>query len=1052
MCKDISNKTPYFAPLVILCLVVFSFSSIYACIGQYGQIPPVLSYPSDPTKIPQDIDMVGENTLVILIDFENCAGTMPQDSWNKILLTTNTPGKSMRDYYLEVSNSNVSLVGAQENSGISNNGVVGWYRMPFNHPYTTYGSDWASTTGESLPGMPLMNPSCRTWALSRQLAYLACKKADSNVNYAQFNHEHQGSGSPPVLGWVYAHIIIIVAGYEGSFYGAPGPYTWRHHWYMPGDGYVSNDQCSCFPYYAYMCVGGSVLGYGYSLIGEKTPTGNLIGQGLISHELGHDFGLPDLYDTDTINGYGDGVGEWCLMAGGDWLGTPYATKPAHFSAWCKIDRGWVLPTVVQNTKLTNIQIPAIESVPVIYKLIPYNLPNCRQYFLVENRQLKKFDAAIKGTGLLIYHCDDSMIGLYRSSNKINSRVGYTNNYHYGVDVECQDGFPANETNRDDLDTVYPYNRGDAGDPWDGSPDFDTNSTPNSSVYYSSKSYVAVKNISMNNGIITATIWTLPPGVTFAASPSSINFGSVNVGSFKTDSTIISNNGTSTLSISSVVSDNLEFDVTPTSADIEPDSSKKFYITFNPSSAGSKTGNIEFTHNASSSPDTVMVSGTGIASGVSGWAQKESMPHPPDLKSNKNVKDGGALTSERGRIYAFPGNKSWQFYKYTQGTPGFWTQLESIPYGYKPGVVPPTINKKKVSKGGALCAEDNRIYATKGNGTKEFWAYLIDEEGSLPADTWISLAPVPSVKGLKGGTSILHWGRQQIHKIYLLAGGQKPANKNFFVYDISTETWDSLPSIPLTPDNKAFKDGSCIALADKKIWALKGGGKHNYFYCYDSTLATWTQKETIPLSHPNINKKKKVKAGGAMTVCDDLMYAIKGGGSNEFWAYNYEDSTWYPKDTIPRLHKKSIPKAGAALTELDDKVWLLKGNDTRECWCYTPEAKSEVKSQKSKVTDVGQGFSPASSQANLKVCPTFSVSPNPFSKLTTIRYNVPLAGNVSIKLYNSSGRLIKTLVNDHLNVGSYSLVIDNGKSKIPAGIYFLRFESKNNHVDAKLIIQ
>ena len=97
MTKVRSNKTPLLITLVFLSYLIVNVTSIYACIGQDGRLPPIPTYPADPTKIPIGIDRIGENTLVILVDFDGCAGTMPQDSWNKILLTTNTPGKSILD-------------------------------------------------------------------------------------------------------------------------------------------------------------------------------------------------------------------------------------------------------------------------------------------------------------------------------------------------------------------------------------------------------------------------------------------------------------------------------------------------------------------------------------------------------------------------------------------------------------------------------------------------------------------------------------------------------------------------------------------------------------------------------------------------------------------------------------------------------------------------------------------------------------------------------------------------------------------------------------------
>jgi 5-keto 4-deoxyuronate isomerase len=55
-------------------------------------------------------------------------------------------------------------------------------------------------------------------------------------------------------------------------------------------------------------------------------------------------------------------------------------------------------------------------------------------------------------------------------------------------------------------------------------------------------------------------------------------------------------------------------VSPAGASIAATASAKFYITFTPANTTAQTGNVVFIHNASSSPDTVAVSGTGTLPG------------------------------------------------------------------------------------------------------------------------------------------------------------------------------------------------------------------------------------------------------------------------------------------------------------------------------------------------------------------------------------------------------------------------------------------------------
>jgi len=98
---------------------------------------------------------------------------------------------------------------------------------------------------------------------------------------------------------------------------------------------------------------------------------------------------------------------------------------------------------------------------------------------------------------------------------------------------------------------------------------------------------------------------------FTVIPDSINFGDVYVDSTKTDSVVVTNIGGATLDITSVVSDTSVFTVYPASGSLLPDSSMKFYITFAPTGPVTYSGNIIFYHNASTSPDTVVVSGSGV---------------------------------------------------------------------------------------------------------------------------------------------------------------------------------------------------------------------------------------------------------------------------------------------------------------------------------------------------------------------------------------------------------------------------------------------------------
>jgi hypothetical protein len=83
------------------------------------------------------------------------------------------------------------------------------------------------------------------------------------------------------------------------------------------------------------------------------------------------------------------------------------------------------------------------------------------------------------------------------------------------------------------------------------------------------------------------------------------------------------------------------------------------------------------------------------------------------------------------------------------------------------------------------------------------------------------------------------------------------------------------------------------------------------------------------------------------------------------------------------------------------------------------------------------------------------APNPFNPSTTIYYDVPSGGgNVSLRVYDVSGRLVRTLVDGHETEGSKSITWDGtgdrGQS-IASGIYFYRMSAPGFNETKKMVL-
>ena len=81
-------------------------------------------------------------------------------------------------------------------------------------------------------------------------------------------------------------------------------------------------------------------------------------------------------------------------------------------------------------------------------------------------------------------------------------------------------------------------------------------------------------------------------------------------------------------------------------------------------------------------------------------------------------------------------------------------------------------------------------------------------------------------------------------------------------------------------------------------------------------------------------------------------------------------------------------------------------------------------------------------------------PNPFNPTTTIRYSLPASADVTLKIYNSVGQLVRTLVVEKQSAGEHTVVwdgLDQSGSAVASGVYLYRLTIPERSQSRKMLL-
>ena len=222
--------------------------------------------------------------------------------------------------------------------------------------------------------------------------------------------------------------------------------------------------------------------------------------------------------------------------------------------------------------------------------------------------------------------------------------------------------------------------------------------------------------------------------------------------------------------------------------------------------------------------------------------------------------------------------------------------------------------------------------------------------------------------------------------------------HFKIYDFSNSTLPDAPYYAIAADQ------------NNTIWA---GGYAGLFYFDGSEWKWYDQNEILknsPITEISVDKNniKWIAASGKLLRCDETSCSV---------ITPFESGTplfWNPVGDINCI----------TIDKHDNK------------WIATSEALFVYRQGGVVPTNIVADPQKATN-AQFNLCRTY---PNPFNESTTIQYDLPQTGFVSLSIYDVNGRQVAALVNEDQTPGRYRISWDGhtlSQLPAPSGVYFYK---------------
>ncbi|AFN74746.1 hypothetical protein MROS_1509 [Melioribacter roseus P3M-2] len=278
---------------------------------------------------------------------------------------------------------------------------------------------------------------------------------------------------------------------------------------------------------------------------------------------------------------------------------------------------------------------------------------------------------------------------------------------------------------------------------------------------------------------------------------------------------------------------------------------------------------------------------------------------------------------------------------------------------------------------------------------------------------------------------------------LIAGGsKKSALKECEIYNVTKNEWKYT-----TPMNEARTALASILLPNGNIFTSGG----------DSIGGTFPWKKSVEIFDVNAEKWSYAhnmldfRADHKIYYLQHLDKLLIFGGAQ---LQGTEEDTWelYDPENLVPLTKGIFPlKNINYVSETDNSIQMQDGNIALiggEEWDIISGLLARWPSRKCYIMNIltsverNKNFIPK----NFQLLQNY---PNPFNPSTTIEYYLPKSGKVTIKIFDSLGKEIETLVNEHKQAGHYQVIFY--ARNLPSGVYYYSLISGSTIITKSMVL-